>query len=410
MAASDFQLLIEEEENGKFAVVLHHSDGTEERLPAATPAADLIAATEIDYTGYRREIKRLWDEHPLFEERIDVSVSDFYDLVSKVRSLPSMLREIDPVSFYFLEESLPKNCLEEDDGSAPFLLYAGANLLRTLEKPIRVQTLLRNIFEMTFDKMERATQEERFEKLRRVYPDIAEACDPARLSGIPEGGRSFVVSSLLDLRLLELTLYFQQDTQRIARCEYCWGYFIPRTKKLTLYCDRVTDGYRCKDRGSRFNRNRKKEQDEALLICDQMRDRMYERFLRYQDAVPSERSGLLPMDHDQYNAWSENARLARIEYVAGKLTSEEFLRRIDTAHVLTSYEAGKAELVDETVWQRRVAANIQFDPAIYYPEKMMNLDLRAAEPQWELFTADDFRRHDQEGHQSLREQYGKGNS
>ena len=188
------------------------------------------------------------------------------------------------------------------------------------------------------------------------------------------------------------------------------GVLYPENKKLTLYCDRVTDGYRCKDRGSRFNRNRKKEQDEALLICDQMRDRMYERFLRYQDAAPSERGGLLPMDHDQYNAWSENARLARIEYVAGKLTSEEFLRRIDAAHVLTSYEAGKAELIDETVWQRRVAANIQFDPAIYYPEKMMNLDLRAAEPQWDLFTADDFRRHDQEGHQSLREQYGKKNS
>ena len=28
MAANDFRLLIEEEENGKFAVVLHHSDGT----------------------------------------------------------------------------------------------------------------------------------------------------------------------------------------------------------------------------------------------------------------------------------------------------------------------------------------------------------------------------------------------
>ena len=86
-----------------------------------------------------------------------------------------MLREIDPVSFYFLEESLPKNCLEDYDGSASFLLYAGANLLHILEKPIRVQTLLRNIFEMTFDKMERATQGERFKKLRRVYPDIAEA-------------------------------------------------------------------------------------------------------------------------------------------------------------------------------------------------------------------------------------------
>ena len=48
-------------------------------------------------------------------------------------------------------------------------------MLHILEKPIRVQTLLRNIFEMTFDKMERATQGERFKKLRRAYPDIAEA-------------------------------------------------------------------------------------------------------------------------------------------------------------------------------------------------------------------------------------------
>ena len=44
-----------------------------------------------------------------------------------------------------------------------------------------------------------------------------------------------------------------------------WNHY-SESKKLTLYCDRVTDGYRCKDRGSRFNRNRKKEQDEALLF------------------------------------------------------------------------------------------------------------------------------------------------
>ena len=44
-----------------------------------------------------------------------------------------------------------------------------------------------------------------------------------------------------------------------------WNHY-SENKKLTLYCDRVTDGYRCKDRGSRFNRNRKKEQDEALLF------------------------------------------------------------------------------------------------------------------------------------------------
>ena len=173
-----------------------------------------------------------------------------------------------------------------------------------LEEPIRTQVCLRNILEMTFDGMERA-------------------------------------------------LYFQQDKQRIARCDYCWGWFIPKTKKATRYCDRVTDGFPCKQRGARFKRNLVEDEDDALKICNQLRDRMYARLLRWQDAAPDERGSLIPMDYGQYDAWSENARLARMEYLKGKLAAEEFLQRIDTTHELGSYEADKAELVEEMVWQRR---------------------------------------------------------
>lgn len=239
-----------------------------------------------------------------------------------------------------------------------FLLNAAEELLHVLEEPIRTQVCLRNILEMTFDGMERA-------------------------------------------------LYFQQDKQRIARCDYCWGWFVPKTKKATRYCDRVTDGFPCKKRGARFKRNLVEEQDGALRVCNQLRDRMYARFLRWQDAVPSERGNLIPMDYDQYTAWSENARLARMEYQDGKLTTEEFLRKIDMTHELESYEAGKAELVEETVWQNRVHGDFSFDPETYYPETMQVLDLGVEEPKWELRTADDLRRRDQKGHQSLREQYGK---
>ena len=114
------------------------------------------------------------------------------------------------------------------------------------------------------------------------------------------------------------------------------------------------------------------------------------------------------MEYDQYNAWSENARLARMEYLNGKLTAEEFLRRIDMTHELDSYEAGKAEPVEGTVWQGMVAGNFAFDAETHYPETIQVLDLGAETPKWELRTADDLRREDQEGHQSLREKYGKG--
>ena len=401
-------MLLVEKGAGLFSTVLHCEDGSEKQLPATTPAKDLIAAAEIDYRAYRREIKRLRDEHPLFAVRLDVPVADFEDFVAETLLLPSMLQKIDPVGFFALGILLDQALQREDDGSALFLLDAAQELLHVLEEPIRTQVYLRNILEMAFDGMERVSQRERLEKLCRVYPEVGKLCDPVSLPDVEPGQRVFRANSIFGLRMLELALYFQQNKQRIARCDYCWGWFIPKTKKVTRYCDRVTDGFPCKQRGARFKRNLVEDQDSALKVCNQLRDRMYARLLRWQDAAPDERDKLISMEYDQYEAWSENARLARMEYLKGKLTAKEFLRQIDTTHELKSYEAGKTELVEETVWQNRVASNLGFDPETYYPETIQVLDLEVAKPKWELRTADDLRRVDQEGHQGLRDRYNKG--
>lgn len=418
MVLDSSRLLLTEGADGQISVTL----GTGMRLSLATPAEALITVAEIDYTDYRRAVERLWDEHPLFEERPVVRVAeprsmrgvsraDFDAFIAQASALPTMLQSIDPVSFIWVQERLWQVSQEVDDGSAVWLLNTGYQFLQILREPFRIQAYLRNILEVTFDGMERASQQERFEKLRRTYPDIAPACDPASLDNAPDGQRTFAARDLFGLYLLELALYFHQDKQRIARCDYCWRYFIPKTKKATRYCDRVTDGQSCKQRGANLARLEAAAQDEALLICKKLRDRMYARLLRWQNALPSERDRLIPMDYEQYEAWSENARLARMEYLRGELTAEAFLRKVDTTHELESYEAGRVELRDElTEWQRRVAADITFDPAVSLPEQFMVL--RMAHPgdqdaQWELHTADDLRRYMQKGHQSLREKYRK---
>lgn len=409
-------LCLDEDRSGHISITVSYGLGlTAQADTGATAAEDLIALVETDYSEYRRVVQRLWDEHPLFEERPiirvaeprsphGVSRADFDDFSAQASALPFMLREIDQVSFFRVQERLRQALQAQDDGSALCLLNTGGDALRILWEPIRAQLHLRNIFEMVFDGTERFDQQERFEKLQSVYPDMALRCDPSRIAG----KHHLVAQDLLDLRLLELALYFRQDKQRIARCDYCWGYFIPKTKKETLYCDRVTDGYPCKQRGSRFKRNRSTDQDKFLLVYKQLRDRMYARMLRYQDAAPGERSRLFPMDYDQFEAWSENARLARIEYLDGKLTGEEFLMRIDTMHDLKSYTVDKVEVSDKkSVWQQYVARSVSFDPENHYPETMMHLDLGQAYSTWEYFSADELRRRDQQGHQSLREEYGK---
>ena len=403
------RLLLVEVGEGRFSTVLQHGDGTVKRLPVTTSAKDLITAAEIDYGPYRREIKRLREEHPLFAARLDIPVADFEDFVTETLLLPSMLQKIDPVGFFALGVLLDQVLQREDDGSALFLLDAAQELLHVLEEPICTQIYLRNILEMAFDGRERATQKERFEKLCQIYPQIGRLCDPASLPDVEQGQRVFRANSVFGLRMLELALYFQQDKQRIARRDYCWGWFIPKTKKVTRYCDRVTDGFPCKKRGARFKRNLVEDENGALKVCNQLRDRMYARLLRWQDAAPDERDKLIPMDYDQYDAWSENARLARMEYLKGKLTAEEFLRRIDTTHELGSYETDRAEQIGQTVWQQRVAGDISFDPEVRYPETIqcLDLDLGAAEPKWEIYTADDLRQQEQQGHQGLRGKYGR---
>ena len=114
------------------------------------------------------------------------------------------------------------------------------------------------------------------------------------------------------------------------------------------------------------------------------------------------------MDYGQYDDWSENARLARIDYLEGKLTSEQFLRKIDTMRDLESYRVGKPQTSPaETPWQRLVAGSIGFDPEIYYPKEFILLDLRKENSEWQYFSSDDLRRQDQKGHQSLRDKYNK---
>lgn len=401
-------LWIETGVDGKICAFMVDLDGQEKRLPPITPAEDLVGAAEIDYGTYRQEIQKLYEEHPLFEDKLDISMLDLEDLAAEALMLPSMLQEIDPLGFFEVGWFLDQALRTKDDGSALFLLRAGRRLLRILEIPIRTQIRLRNIMEMTFDGMERATQQERLEKLRGVYPRIAAFCDPAQLDEHENVVLPLPVDTIYQLHLVELMMYFRQEKQRIARCDYCWNYFIPGTRAVTLYCDRIFDRQSCKKRGANLKRKKGPEQDDALRLFKQLRDRMYARALRYEDAPESQRKKLIPMTSLQYGDWEENARAARREYVSGKITAEEFLRRIDTTHDLESYVTVKQELpLEKSAWQKRVAADLDFDPVWQYPASFMELDLREGHPQWRDLTAEDWIRKDQKGHQSLRDQYGK---
>jgi len=391
----------------RFSVLLAGAT-TLEQLPAVTPEKDLLAAVSIDYTDYRREIRRLRDEHPLFEPKLDIPVAELEDLAGEALLLPSMLSERDPVSYFALGWQLDQCLRMKDDGSASFLLHAGQALIRTLEIPIRTQNRLRNIFEMAFDDAEITEPLAQLEKLRGVYPEIAQACTPPA-EGIPTGmPLTFQVFSSYGLRLLELMLYFRQNGKRINRCEHCWEYFIPPTKKVTRYCDRVYDGQSCKQRGANLMRREKKAQSNITLIYRRLRDRMQARAVRYDDAGPEQQSRLIQFDGDQYAEWSELASRMRLAYIKGEISAGEFLRTIDIMHELDSYDVEECKLpLEKSRWQKLVAGNPDFDPELQFPSEIMSLKFSAENPnpEWKILTSQQIRERVQKSHMSLQAKY-----
>ena len=395
----------------RFSVLLSDGETSPVQFPPRTPAELLLAAASIDYTDYRKEIRRLYEEHPLFKPKLDIPVAELEDLVGEALMLPSMLSERDPFNFSLLGHELDQCLQMQDDGTASFLLRAGQEILRTLEMPVLAQIRLRNIFEMAFDGAEVTSPSSQFEKLRKVYPDIAQACIPPDDVPLNQVPLTLGTSSPYGLLLLELILYFHQDEQRITRCEHCWEYFIPKTKKVTRYCDRIIDGQSCKQRGANLMRHEKQEQSQVDLIYRRLRDCMYSRMTRYEDASPEQKDRLIQFDSLQYAEWSNLASRARLDYANGKITAAEFLQKIDTMHDLDNYDVDtSAPPPKRSQWQKLVARDPDFDPERHFPPVMFHLDLAEKNPHWELRTAQQLQRNAQKGHMSLRAKYSNDES
>lgn len=63
-----------------------------------------------------------------------------------------------------------------------------------------------------------------------------------------------------------LLLHFAADKPNVARCQYCGRYFIPKTKKKTLYCDRILkDGKTCKEWGPVLKKHKLAVQDNEVI-------------------------------------------------------------------------------------------------------------------------------------------------
>ena len=151
-------IFLETDTGENIDILLVGKDGCVEELRGRTPAEELVRFTSLDFAEYHAVIQRLWTEHPLFLERMDVPYSDYEDFEKQIGDLPDWIMKIDTISAFYAAEHLQDAMAMQDNGSPIFPSEKGAAVLRALDEPCRAQLRIRNLLEIGFADYERAAQ------------------------------------------------------------------------------------------------------------------------------------------------------------------------------------------------------------------------------------------------------------
>lgn len=112
----------------------------------------------------------------------------------------------------------------------------------------------------------------------------------------------------------------------ISKCEACNRFFIPKTKKKTLYCDRVLKtGKTCKEVAPALKHKLEAMKDEVISTFDKEKNKMYKRLERTNDFNSNIEKSL---SYSDYYTWLDKATDARNDYIQGVITNEQALNII----------------------------------------------------------------------------------
>lgn len=137
---------------------------------------------------------------------------------------------------------------------------------------------------------------------------------------------------------------FIASNPSIAKCQYCGRYFFPKTKRRTLYCDRIIrNGKTCKQIAPYENHKRLAAANRVVAEFDRVKDLMFRRTDR---TCVDKKKSPIDLSYEQYYAWLDNATLARDQFLAGEISEEEALSII---HVPTKKELLEKESADYTL-------------------------------------------------------------
>lgn len=124
-----------------------------------------------------------------------------------------------------------------------------------------------------------------------------------------------------------LFLNMMQSNSNFCKCNYCYRFFIPKTKKPTRFCDRIDpkSGKTCKEIAPTVYRNDDVRSNAVLNEYDRAMRRNYKRMCRAEERDPDKQSEK-DIDPQMYFDWRDRALKAMRLWKDKKISVEELLK------------------------------------------------------------------------------------
>jgi len=123
-----------------------------------------------------------------------------------------------------------------------------------------------------------------------------------------------------------LFLNMMQSNSNFCKCNYCYNFFIPKTKKLTRFCDRIDPESRktCKEIAPTIYRNEDIGSNKILKEYDLALRRNYKRMCRTEERLPGTSSDK-DIDPQTYFDWRDRVLKAMKLWKGKEISDAEFL-------------------------------------------------------------------------------------
>lgn len=124
-----------------------------------------------------------------------------------------------------------------------------------------------------------------------------------------------------------LMYLFYNRKETVCECELCNRYFVPKTKKKTLYCDRVfKDNKTCKQIGPLLKHKKFEEEDLVLQTFAKEKNKMYKRMERASMFGKTPKA----ITPNEYLSWLDRAVKIKNLYLKNEIESERAIKLIMT--------------------------------------------------------------------------------